>query len=147
MDKKTNILDTDYKNLTLRLGKYDESLSKIRHFLNNYTDMENQSIMINKYNTSIYDIRLKLIKEQQMLREYISNTLENSEIMRNEGLTNISSKTLSDFDKVINDKKSINHSTNEHKEQIILSKEKNSGILFFKLIGMFLIAISFYIIR
>jgi hypothetical protein len=147
MDKKTNILDTDYKNLTLRLGKYDEGLSKIRHFLNNYTDMENQSIMLNKYNSNIYDIRQKLIKEQEMLRGYVLNTLENSEILRNEGLTNISSKTLSDFDKVINDKKSINHSTNEHKEQIILSKEKNSGILFFKLIGMFLIAISFYIIR
>jgi len=147
MQHKTKILDTDYKNLNLRLSDYDEKISKARYFLNNYTDNgANQSALITKYMSLLSGISDKLDGEEEMLRDYIENTLETSEIMRSNGLVEIMNRALSDFDRVIDDKKSANQTMNEHRRQIVLSKDKNRGILFFKLLGMILIMISFYII-
>lgn len=147
MQHKTKILDTDYKNLNLRLSDYDEKISKARYFLNNYTDNGvNQSALITKYMSLLSGVSDKLDDEEEMLRDYIENTLETSEIMRSNGLVEIMNRALSDFDRVIDDKKLANQTMNEHRRQIVLSKDKNRGILFFKLLGMILIMISFYII-
>lgn len=147
MNDYTYVLDTDYKNLSLKFINYEKELDKTRYFLNNYSDANTSNDKITSNQSKLTDINSKLSFDESMINNYIQNILPNSELLRKVGVVDLDGVTLSQMDQIIDRLKANGNTADEQYNKIIERKYGNVANLLIKLLGLILIIISFYILK
>lgn len=147
MNDYTYVLDTDYKNLSLKFINYEKELDKTRYFLNNYSDANTSNDKITSNQSKLTDINSKLSFDESMINNYIQNILPNSELLRKVGVADLDGISLSQMDQIIDRLKANGNTADEQYNKIIERKYGNVANLLIKLLGLILIIISFYILK